>query len=56
MVELFITNQVLIKQIINRTACELRIKFNDKNNRAFFKTDKMSKYKAISIDRVRKLI
>ena len=56
MVELFITNQVLIKQIINRTACELRIKFNIKNNRAFFKTDRMSKYKAINIERIRDLV
>lgn len=56
MVELFITNQYLIKQIINKTACELKIKFNDKNNRAFFKTDKMNKFKSIDIERVKNLV
>ena len=56
MVELLITNQSLIKQIVNQTACELRIKCNTKNKRAFFKTDRMTKYKAINIDRVKKLL
>ena len=56
MVELLITNQQLIKQIINRTTCELKVKINMKNKRAFFKTDRMSKYKAISMDRVKELI
>ena len=56
MVELLITNQQLIKQTINKNACELRIKFNAKNKRAFFKTNEMEKYKPISIERIENLI
>ena len=56
MVELFITNQYLIRQLINKTACELKIKFNIRNKRAFFKTDKMNKFKSIDIERVKNLI
>lgn len=56
MMELVITNQQLIKQTINKNACELRIKFNAQNKRAFFKTNEMEKYKPISIERIENLI
>ena len=56
MVELVITNQQLIEQIINKNAYKLTIKYNIKNNRAFFKTNKMQKYKPISIERIENLI
>lgn len=56
MVELSITNQQLIKQITNKDSSKLQIKFNEKNKRAFFKTEGMSKYKAISFERIEALI
>ena len=56
MVELVITNQQLIKQTVNKSVCELKIKFNAKNKRAFFKTNEMEKYKPIAIERVKNLI
>ena len=55
MVEKVIFDKNIIYKLTKRTDNKLIIQYNLKNKRAFFKTDKMQKRKAICIDRVLEL-
>lgn len=52
MVEKVIFDKNIIYKLTKRVDDKLIIQYNLKNKRAFFKTDKMSKRKAICIDRI----
>ncbi len=52
MVEKKIIDKNIIKSIIHKEAEYLIIQYNTRNRRAWFKTDAMSKRKAIDLSRV----
>ncbi len=52
MVEKKITDKNIIRNVINKEAEYLIIQYNEKNKRAWFRTNDMSKRKAIDLNRV----
>jgi len=52
MVQKIIFNKKIIKDLTNRNDNILVIEYNQKNKRAWFKTETMSKRKAIDLSRV----
>lgn len=56
MFEKTICDKKIIHKLIHKDCDVLFIKYNTKNRRAFYKTNKNNKFKAICIDRVLDII